>query len=319
MWYHVWYHTVISQLCDIIVQNLWYHMWNHKLQLERNTSCVISHSFFHITPWYHIWYHSMISHVSIWHHIWYHICDITYDITHDITISVISHMISHPGRQLKRLPPRRRRQVGVQEDQPLPRRRSPSSWSSHHRPPPRRRRRPRPLLVSTASAASGAVAVALPLATGPRASTAAALLHSTLHSLQYCCTAGSSQCGMLKMQQIMCKFRCKREMAQINQTRDNLKTEYQSINIVQWKISTDFKCLTSVERGGESVFWNSDLMKQIVMCKGLLDRQRHPENGYHFVDIIQWKIELIQSNYLSRTPRLLCCRKLLKWIVMCKG
>ena len=54
MWYHVWYHTVISQLCDIIVQNLWYHMWNHRLQ--RNTSCVISHSFFHITPWYHIWY-----------------------------------------------------------------------------------------------------------------------------------------------------------------------------------------------------------------------------------------------------------------------
>ena len=37
-------------------------------------------------------------------------------------------------------------------------------------------------------------------------------------------------------------------------------------------------------------------MKQIVMCKELLDRQRHPENGYHFVDIIQWKIELIQSN-----------------------
>jgi hypothetical protein len=108
-------------------------------------------------------------------------------------------------------------------------------------------------------------------------------------------------------------------MAQINQTRDNLKTEYQSINIVQWKNSTDFKCLTSVERGGECVFWNSDLMKQIVMCKGLLDRQRHPENGYHFVDIIQWKIELIQSNYLSRTWRLLCCRKLLKWIVMCKG
>lgn len=147
MWYHVWYHTVISQLCDIIVQNLWYHMWNHRLQ--RNTSCVISHSFFHITPWYHIWYHSMISHVSIWHHIWHHICDITYDITHDITISVISHMISHPGRQLKRLPPRRRRQVGVQEDQPLPRRRSPSSWSRHHRPPPRHRRRPRPLLVSS--------------------------------------------------------------------------------------------------------------------------------------------------------------------------
>jgi hypothetical protein len=108
-------------------------------------------------------------------------------------------------------------------------------------------------------------------------------------------------------------------MAQINQTRDNLKTEYQSINIVQWKNSTDLKRLTSVERGGECVFWNSDLMKQIVMCKGLLDRQRHPENGYHFVDIIQWKIELIQSNYLSRTWRLLCCRKLLKWIVMCKG
>jgi hypothetical protein len=77
------------------------------------------------------------------------------------------------------------------------------------------------------------VAAALPLATGQRASTAAALLHSTLHSLQYCCTAGSSQCGMLKMQQIMCKFCCKREMAQINQTRDNLKTEYQSIDIVQ--------------------------------------------------------------------------------------
>jgi hypothetical protein len=83
-------------------------------------------------------------------------------------------------------------------------------------------------------------------------------------------------------------------MAQINQTRDNLKTEYQSINIVQWKNSTDLKRLTSVERGGECVFWNSDLMKQIVMCKGLLDWQRHPENGYHFVDIIQWKIELIQ-------------------------
>jgi len=29
------------------------------------------------------------------------------------------------------------------------------------------------------------------------------------------------------------------------------------------------------------------LLKQIVMCKGLLDRLRHPENGYHFVDIIQ--------------------------------
>jgi hypothetical protein len=56
-------------------------------------------------------------------------------------------------------------------------------------------------------------------------------------------------------------------MAQINQTRDNLKTEYQSINIVQWKNSTDLKRLTSVERGGECVFWNSDLMKQIVMCK----------------------------------------------------
>jgi hypothetical protein len=53
--------------------------------------------------------------------------------------------------------------------------------------------------------------------------------------------------------------------------------------------------------------------------QGLLDWQRHPENGYHFVDIIQWKIELIQSNYLSRTWRLLCCGKLLKWIVMCKG
>jgi hypothetical protein len=77
------------------------------------------------------------------------------------------------------------------------------------------------------------VAVALPLATGPRASTAAALLHSTLHSFQYCCTAGSSQRGMLKMKQTMCKFHCKREMAQINQTRDNLKTKYQSINIVQ--------------------------------------------------------------------------------------
>jgi hypothetical protein len=77
------------------------------------------------------------------------------------------------------------------------------------------------------------VAAALPLATGPRATTAAALLHSTLHSLQYCCTAGSSQCGMLKMQQIMCKICCKREMVQINQTRDNLKTEYQSIDIVQ--------------------------------------------------------------------------------------
>ena len=181
-----WISHVISCMishCDITIMwyhspNLWYHMWNHKLQ--RNTSCVISHSFFQITPWYHIWYHSMISHMSIWHHMWHHICDITYDITHDITISVISYMISpwHPGRQLKHLPPRRRRQVGVQEDQPLPRRRSPSSWSRHHRPPPRRRRRPRPLLVSTASAASGAVAVALPLATGPRASTAAALLHS---------------------------------------------------------------------------------------------------------------------------------------------
>jgi hypothetical protein len=50
---------------------------------------------------------------------------------------------------------------------------------------------------------------------------------------KYCCTAGSSQRGMLKMKQTMCKFHCKREMAQINQTRDNLKTEYQSINIVQ--------------------------------------------------------------------------------------
>ena len=134
MWCHVWCHSVISQLCDIIVQNLWYHMWNHRLQ--RNTSCVISHSFFHITPWYHIWHHSMISHVSIWHHI----CDIT----HDITTSMISHMISHPCRQLKRLPARRCRQVGMQEDQALPRRRSPSSRSRHLRPPPRRRRR-RPL------------------------------------------------------------------------------------------------------------------------------------------------------------------------------
>jgi hypothetical protein len=55
-------------------------------------------------------------------------------------------------------------------------------------------------------------------------------------------------------------------MAQINQTRDNLKTEYQSIDIVQWKNSTDLKRYTSVKRGGDCV--GPDLMERIVMCKG---------------------------------------------------
>ena len=71
----LWYHSVISQLCDIIAKRLWYHMWNHRQQ--RDTSYVISHSFFHIicditcdiTVWYHMWCH-IISHCDV-------ICDVT--------------------------------------------------------------------------------------------------------------------------------------------------------------------------------------------------------------------------------------------------
>ena len=71
----LWYHSVISQLGDIIAKRLWYHMWNHRQQ--RDTSYVISHSFFHIicditcdiTVWYHMWCH-IISHCDV-------ICNVT--------------------------------------------------------------------------------------------------------------------------------------------------------------------------------------------------------------------------------------------------
>ena len=75
----MWCHIMISQ-CDITImwyhrKILWYHMWNHRQQ--RDTSYVISHSFFHIicditcdiTVWYHMWCH-IISH---WCHMWCHI------------------------------------------------------------------------------------------------------------------------------------------------------------------------------------------------------------------------------------------------------
>jgi hypothetical protein len=109
------------------------------------------------------------------------------------------------------------------------------------------------------------VAVALPLATGPRAATAAALLHSTLHSLQYCCRQQPAWNGQEEA-----------EMAQINQSRDILEIRYRFIEIVQKKISTDLKCLTSVKRGGDCVA--AALMERIVMSKALLDRQRQPKN-----------------------------------------
>ncbi len=79
--------------------------------------------------------------------------------------------------------------------------------------------------VSAALAASGALAMALPSATGTRAATAAALLHC----LQTCCPANYSRHGMVQKIYTMRK----RDMAHINQTRDILKIEYQSIEIVQ--------------------------------------------------------------------------------------
>ena len=78
--YHMWCHTVISQ-CDITImwyhsKILWYHMWNHRQQ--RDTSYVISHSFFPYHMWHHMWHHSVISYVmshniTLWCHMWCHI------------------------------------------------------------------------------------------------------------------------------------------------------------------------------------------------------------------------------------------------------
>ena len=181
--YHMWCHIVISQ-CDITImwyhsKILWYHMWNHRQQ--RDTSYVISYSFFHITPWYHMWYHGMLIYdITVWYHI------------------VMSYVMSHPWRWLK-----------------------------------------------------------LPARPG----------NLRLCSPQKCSTAGSSQRGMVqkKIRPLACAM-CKRELAQINQTRDILKIRHCVIEIVQWKILTELKGLTSVERGGDCA--GPDLMKRIVICKG---------------------------------------------------
>ena len=55
--------------------------------------------------------------------------------------------------------------------------------------------------------------------------------HLLLCSPPKCCTAASSQRGMVQKNQTT--GMCKREMAQINQTRDILKIRYCVIEIVQ--------------------------------------------------------------------------------------
>jgi hypothetical protein len=97
----VWYHNDVISLtkyCDI-----WHHMWNH--EKPRDTSYVISHSFFHITVWYQMWNHSMTSQCDITSeyvtsrvrsHVCFHMC--YYMWYHLITIS---QMISHPSSRLK--------------------------------------------------------------------------------------------------------------------------------------------------------------------------------------------------------------------------
>ena len=96
---------------------MWYHsqnsvLWNHRLQ--KNSSCVISHSFFPITTWYHMWHHRLISQditmwchmwchmdtcdIILWYHIWYHgvIWKNECDITHDVFLcSLWFHMWYH--------------------------------------------------------------------------------------------------------------------------------------------------------------------------------------------------------------------------------
>ena len=177
----------------------------------------------HVISWYaHIWYHSMISHCDV-------ICDVT-----------SLALAQAPG------PPSL---VAEGATSSL----SAEAWSTNPKSTPAPS--PPPPLVSAASAASGAVAAALLLETGPLAANT---------SRQNCCTAGGSQRGMpvpvVQKNQTMRK----RDFAhwQIDQTRDILKIGYHFSEIVWWKISTDFKCLTSVERGGDSV--GSNVMK----CKG---------------------------------------------------
>ena len=177
----------------------------------------------HVISWYaHIWYHSMISHCDV-------ICDVT-----SLAFS------QAPG------PPSL---VAEGATSSL----SAEAWSTNPKSTPAPS--PPPPLVSAASAASGAVAAALLLETGPRAANT---------SRQNCCTAGGSQRGIpvpvVQKNQTMRK----RDFAhwQIDQTRDILKIGYHFSEIVRWKISTNFRCLTSVERGGDCV--GSDVMK----CQG---------------------------------------------------
>ena len=177
----------------------------------------------HVISWYdHIWYPSMISHCD-------GICDVT-----------SLALAQAPGLPAP---------VVAGATSSL----SAEAWSTNPKSTPAPS--PPPSLVSAASAASGAVAVALLLETGLRIATT---------SRQNCCTAGGSQRGMpvpvVQKNQTMRK----RDIAywQIDQTRDILKIGYHFIEIVRSKISTDFKWLTSVERGGDCV--GSDLMK----CKG---------------------------------------------------
>ena len=164
-------------------------MWNHRQQ--RDTSYVISYSFFHITPWYHMWYHGMLIYdITVWYHI------------------VMSYVMSHPWRWLK-LPARRLWLPKVQP--PRCRQRPEARTPSQHQPPRRGSQRGIPLPV-------------------------------------------------VQKNQTMRK----RDFAhwQIDQTRDNLKIGYHFSEIVWWKISTNFRCLTSVEREGDCV--GSDVMK----CQG---------------------------------------------------
>jgi hypothetical protein len=154
----------------------------------------------------------------MWHHSVTSRCDITWYHT------VMAYVMSHPCWWLK-LPARRHR---VPQVQPPPRHQRPEARTPSQHPPPRRRWRLSLLRWWHQGRWLQPCFGNWPA--GSHHCCTATQLH-----LQNFCTAGSSQRGMVQKNQTMCK----REMIQIKQIRDILKTEYHFIEIVLWKISTD--------------------------------------------------------------------------------
>jgi hypothetical protein len=231
MWSHVWYHIVISQLCDIVGKLLWYHMWNHRQQ--RDSSHVISHSFFISYVISHVTSHSC----SIWYH------------------TVMSHVMSYPCPWLKlqasllwlpqAQPPRR-----CLKHKPLA-----NAWP----------------LAATAAGLGGVCGVGggggLPclrrMARGPQATNNVALLHSH----QNCCSAGSGQrCQRGRAAHTMMVWSRKPDHAQNRNGQEKPdqrrpKNRISCLDIVQLKHSTELKCLpqSNVKVLVSALIWWSEL------------------------------------------------------------